>query len=173
MKTFDSIEELKPYYNEKTNTYEFVENGMKMDVEFTFDLNVASHILARNINAPDIKARNIDAGNINVWDINTINIDAMDINAMDINALDINALNINARDINVGGINAWNIDAWNVSYYAVCFAYKNIVCKSINGRRDNCKHFVLDGEIIFKEEKKSVTLELTDEQLEKIKELLG
>ena len=137
MKTFNSIEELKPYYNEKTNTYEFVENGMKMDVEFTFDLNVASHILARNINA----------GNINAWDINTINIDAMDIDAMD-----INALNINARDINVGGINAWNINANDISYYAVCFAYKNIVCKSINGRRDNCKHFVLDGEIIFKEE---------------------
>ena len=137
MKTFNSIEELKPYYNEKTNTYEFVENGMKMDVDFKFNLYVSGHILAGNINA----------WNINAWNINTINIDALDINALDINARDINVGGINALNIN-----ALNIDARNVSYYAVCFAYKNIVCKSINGRRDSCKHFVLDGEIIFKEE---------------------
>ena len=128
MKTFKNLEELKPYYNEKTNTYKFVENGIRMNVEFTFDLNIKSHILA----------------------------------------FDINAMNINAFDINAG-----NIKANNISYFAVCFAYHNIECESIKGRRDNCKHFVLDGEIIFKQEKKSVTLELTDEQLEKIKELLG
>jgi hypothetical protein len=46
-----------------------------------------------------------------------------------------------------GNINAWNINAWDISYYAVCFAYKNITCKSIKGRRDNCKHFVLDEKI--------------------------
>ena len=148
MKTFNSIEELKPYYNEKTNTYEFVENGTTIDVEFTFDLNIDSNILARNINAFDI-----NAGNIKAW-------------------------NIKADDICAGNIKAWNIKAWNIcagniSYFAVCFAYENITCTSIVGRRNNCKHFVLDGKIIFKEEKKSVTLELTDEQLEKIKELLG
>lgn len=120
MKTFNSIEELKPYYNEDTNTYEFMENGMRMDVGFTFDLKVDSHIYAR----------------------------------------DINARNINALDIN---------------YYAVCFAYNNITCTSIQGRRDNAKHFVLDGEITIKpkeQPKQKVTLELTDEQLEKIKEIL-
>ena len=130
MKTFKSIKELKPYYNERTNTYEFVENGMRMDVEFLFNLDVDSHINARNINA---------------WDINARNITALDITALDI------------------------------TYYAVCYAYYNISCTSIQGRRENAKHFVLDGEITIKPEeqpKKTVTLELTDEQLEKIKEML-
>ena len=154
MKTFNSIKELKPYYNEKTNTYEFVENGITMDVGFTFDLDLNSHILARNINALCIKTWNIDAWNIDAWDVD--------------------AWIINARDIKAWDIQAGNINAGNILYYAVCFAYYDISCISIVGRRNNSKHFVLGGEIIFKqEEKKSVTLELTDEQLEKIKELLG
>lgn len=135
MKTFNSIEELKHYYNKDTNTYEFVENGMRMDVEFTFNLVVNSNINAGHINAGHINAGNIDAGNIKAWDIN-------------------------ARDI---------------LYYAVCFAYQNIICTSIKGRRENAKHFVLDGEITIKpkeQPKKTVTLELTDEQLAKIKEML-
>ena len=69
-------------------------------------------------------------------DINS-NIEAYDIIAWDINALDINADNINAI----------NINANNISYYAVCFAYKNIKCKSIKGRRKNTKHFILDGKL--------------------------
>jgi hypothetical protein len=122
MKTFNSIEEIKKYYNADTNTYDFIEDGNRLDVEFEFDLNVDSHILARNINAYDIKA--------------------------------------------------WDINANDISYYAVCFAYKNIICTSIERRRDNAKHFVLDGEITIKQPKKKVTLELTNEQLEKVKEML-
>ena len=83
-------------------------------------------------------------GNITACDIN-----ACDINARDINAWDIKAWNINARDIN-----AYNINAEDISYNAVCFAYNNIECISITGRRENHKHFVLDGKIIFKEMKK-------------------
>ena len=44
-----------------------------------------------------------------------------------------------------------NITAEDISYNAVCFAYNDIECKSITGRRENHKHFVLDGKIIFKE----------------------
>ena len=56
-----------------------------------------------------------------------------------------------------GNINAWNINAVNINamdllYYAVCFAYNSINCKSIKGRRENCKHFCLDGEIKIKED---------------------
>lgn len=129
MLVFNSLDELKPYYHEKSNTYVFDDN-----VEFRFSLDVEA-----NIKAWDINARNINAWNINAW-----NIDARDINARDI------------------------------IYYAVCFAYNSITCKSIQGCRDNHKHFVLDGEIIYKtKEKKQVTLELTDEQLSKIKAILG
>ena len=160
MKTFNSIKELKPYYNKNTNTYEFIEDGIRMDVEFKFNLNVISHIYARDITAYDIKAQDIDA-----WNIDAGNIDAGNINAVNIKAQDIDALDIKASDIN----------AWDISYHGVCFAYHNISCTSIQGRRKNAKHFALDGEITIKSKeqpKKKVTLELTDEQLEKVKEML-
>jgi len=86
-------------------------------------------------------------GNIYGKDGARFNINALDITVGDINARNINARNINALNITAGDINARNINAWDICYYAICFAYKNINCKSIEGRRENCKHFVLDGEI--------------------------
>ena len=77
---------------------------------------------------------------------------ALDINARDISARDIKAQDTHARDIDAWIIETRNIKARYILYSAVCFAYKNITCKSIKGRRPNCRHFVLDGEI--KEEKK-------------------
>ena len=60
-------------------------------------------------------------------------------------------LDINARDIKADDINANDINADNISYYAVCFAHKNIKCKSIKSRRENAKHFVLDGVLEVRE----------------------
>ena len=68
------------------------------------------------------------------------------INACNIIACNINAWNIKARDIS-----AWDIYADNIDYYAVCFAYNNIKCKSIKGRKENAKHFVLNGILEVKE----------------------
>ena len=102
----------------------------------------ARNIKAQHINALDIKARDIDAWNIDSLDINARNINARDIDSLDINARDINAWNINSLDIK-----AWNIKAQHIIYYAVCFAYTNITCKSIVGIRGNAKHFCLDGQI--------------------------
>lgn len=123
VKEFNSLEEIKKYYNKETNTYVFKEDSKYIDlVIFNFDL--------------DIKA-NIDACDIN----------ARDINAWNIESCDINAININAYDITADDINAYDIKANNIIYFAVCFAYKNIKCKSIKGRRENAEHFVLDGKI--------------------------
>ncbi len=146
---FNSIEEIKKYYNKNTNTYEFIEDGILLDVEFAFDLEINGNIKARDIKAQDIKAWDINARNIKARDIK-----AEDINARDINALDINARDIKARDINALDINAWDINAYDITYYAVCFAYQNIECSSIKGRRVNAKHFVLDGEIKIIEKEK-------------------
>ena len=169
MKTFKNLEEIKPYYNEKTNTYEFFENKKLLDVELNFDLNVDSNIHAYNINACnisacDINACNISACDINAGNINACNISACDINAVDIKASDINACNIKARDINACNIkavdikardiNAVDIKARDINFYAVCFAYKTFVCKSIKGERPNSKHFCLDSEIVIKGDKK-------------------
>ena len=122
-KEFYSLDEIEEYYDEKSNTYIFKEDGKYIDlVVFNFDLNIQANIDAKNIDAYNIDALNIDACNIDASDIKAMNIEAWD-------------------------INAWNIEAQDISYYAVCFAYNNIKCKSIKGRRNNSKHFVLDGKL--------------------------
>ena len=131
VKEFYSIEEIEKYYDKETNTYVFEE-----DIVLNFDLNVDADIDAMNIRAYNIDAYNIDAYNINAGDIEAWNISARDVSACDIEAWNISACNISADNIN---------------YYAVCFAYNNIFCKSIKGRRKNAKHFVLDGKLEVEE----------------------
>ena len=114
---------------------------------------------AGNIDAWDIDARNIYAWDIDAWDIDAYNIDAWDIDAGNIDAWDIDAgkidaWDIDARNINAGDINTYNIDAENIIYYAVCCSYNDIVCESIKGKRENSKHFCLDGKITIKEKVK-------------------
>ena len=168
---FNSLEEIKKYYDKNTNAFVFKENGKLIDlVVFNFDLDVSADIFARDIKAMNIKVLDIKAANIKALDIRTNNI-----TAWNIKALDISANNINAEDINAGNIWAWNmtvnnitalhIRAWDISsldissqdieannilYYAVCYAYNNIKCNSIKGVKDNAKHFVLDGKIEIK-----------------------
>jgi predicted acyltransferase (DUF342 family) len=110
---------------------------LKKSMVFKDSINVEGNIICKNV-----RFNLTVAGNIWAWNISAGNIDAGDISAGNIDAMNINALNIIAGDINAG----------NISYYAVCFAYNNITCKSIEGRREHCKHFVLDGKI--KEEEK-------------------
>ena len=133
IKEFNGLEEIQKYYDKETNTYIFKENGFYINlVNFNFNLCVDAHI---------------DAWNIKAWNINAYDIDAWNINAYGINAHKIDASNINASNIE-----AFNIKACDISYYAVCFAYNNIECKSIKGRRANAKHFVLDGKLEVEED---------------------
>ena len=113
------------------------------DLQITFDCKIPCSIKADNINARNINARNINARNIN--------------------AFNINAFNINAR----------NINAFNIEYYALCIAYESLKCKLISGRRENSFHKCLDQEIeIIKKTEETVTIELTQSQLDKIKHLI-
>ena len=163
IKVFNKLEEIEKYYDKKLSAYIFYEDKDFIDlVIFNFNLNVAANIIAKdiqalNIDAWDINARHIDVnnidsiGNINALNINALNINANDIKANNIKANDINANDIiadciNANDIIAGDINStWVINARNIYYHAVCFAYNSIRCKSIEGRKENAKHFVLDG----------------------------
>ena len=132
IKEFNSLEEIQKYYDKNTNTYVFAEDEEYIEVVvFDFDLNVEA-----NINAYDIEALNINA-----WNINACNIDAYNIKTWDIIIGNISACNIQAGDITAN----------DISYHAVCFAYDNIKCKSIKGRRKNAKHFVLDGKLEVEE----------------------
>lgn len=132
-KEFNNLEEIQKYYDEKSNTYIFKENGVYIDlVVFNFDLNTSA-----NIEAGCIDGMNLCAVDIKAWDIDTRDLNAFNIDAWDVYAWDIYACNIAAE----------NIKARNISYFAVCFACDNIKCKSIKGRRENAKHFVLDGKL--------------------------
>ena len=128
---FNSLQEIQKYYNKETNTYVFKEDGCYIElVKFNFDLQINSNIDALDIDALDIEAGDIIANNINANDINSRNIIANEIIANDIFANEIN-------------------------YYALCIAYKNIKCKSIEGERENHKHFVLDGVLEVEDDRKT------------------
>ena len=153
VKKFNNLDEIQKYYDEKTNTYIFKENGEYIDlVIFDFNLDINANIDCWNINAKNIKAWNIVAFNITANDIIVHNIIALNIFAYNINANYINTNNLIANDIKTNDIyardiHAEDIIARDIKYYAICCAYKNIICKSIKGERENAKHFALDGKI--------------------------
>ena len=100
-------------------------------------------------------------------------IEACNINAFNINAYDIEAYDIKADNIKADNIEADNITANNIEYYALCIAYESLKCKLISGRRENSFHKCLDQEIeIIKKTEETVTIELTQSQLDKIKHLI-
>ena len=111
---------------------------LEKDTVFEESIEVEGSIVGKSGERFDLTVR----GDINAWNIN-----AVDIKAGNIKVEDINAWNINAGDINAWDIKAVDIDALDISYYTVCFAYNNIKCNTIKGRRKNSKHFCLDGKI--------------------------
>lgn len=69
-KEFNSLEEIKKYYDKESNTYIFKEDNKYIDsVIFNFDLNVDANIEVNDIHAQNIKVRNIIANNIDALDI--------------------------------------------------------------------------------------------------------
>ena len=91
-----------------------------------------------------VKEINAYMFNDNVEFLCDVNVEA-NIIANNIKACDIRAYDINALDIIAGDINANNI-----SYDSLCYAYDNIECNSIEGRREGAKHFVIQGKLIIK-----------------------
>ena len=146
MKIINTQEELEALIDDNGNI--IIDDDLEINCSIEINANIkawnikAGDIKAWNIKAWNIKAGDIKAGDIKAGDIKAWNIEAVDINAGDIKAMDIEAVDIKAMDIK-----AWDIKALDISYYSVCFAYQSIICKSIKGRRDNSKHFVLDGAI--------------------------
>lgn len=170
MKIFNSIEEMAPYYNGKTNTYEFYEDGLLIDITINFDFDKSCRIVAGDIKAKNIKTFYLKCRSITALDIRSTTLDALcvgafNINAgMDIKAYTINALNINARDISVTeeliaidikarDITANDIHANNISFYSLCFARRTLVCNTIQGERENSKYICLDNRVCIESER--------------------
>ena len=140
MLVFNNIEEMKPYYNAETNTYEFKKGYSMLDISIEFDLDIEESIHARNIVATtttikvgDMTAeRDIIKGDTILSDITAANITARDI--IDINY--ISAENdINARDIDVYDIYAENITTRNIN--AINILVAKINADNINGESKN------------------------------------
>ena len=160
IRQFNSLEEIQKYYDKDKNAYIFKEDGKYIDlVVFDFDLRIKADIYARDIKAHHIFALNIDAWDINAWDINAYNIEAWDIIAWNIKAINIKVENI---------LKSTTINARFIRYHAICLAYSNIKCQSIKGRRDNAKHFVLNGKIEMLENGKLCEKDL--DRLEKLEQ---
>ena len=137
MKTIviNSMEDAEKYYDEKTNTYIFSENGelrnVKIEMEnFSSERNfisgdiTAHNITVLDITAHNIHARNIIAGDINAKDVNVENIDSFDIyvsgiRAVDIHTSEITALEICARNIVADIVYARHIGAVNIGAYDI------------------------------------------------------
>ena len=69
-KEFNNLEEIQKYYNKKTNTYIFKENGEYIEfVIFHFNLDVDANIDAFTIIGRDITALTIEASDIIACDI--------------------------------------------------------------------------------------------------------
>ena len=161
MKKYKSRKEFKAkikdnlFYSQKSIDISAFDLEVKADIKVEGDI-FARNISAGNIDAGDIRARDISAGNIDAGDIFAGDIYAKDIKARNIDARNIDAWDIKVKDIFARNISAGNIKAEVVSYFAVAFAYKNIKVKSIEGRRKNAKHFVLDGKKDKKEKEDEI-----------------
>lgn len=133
IREFNNLEEIKKYYDEKSNTYIFAENKKYIEkIIFNFDLDVEANIQACCIKAKEIRA----------YDVYAYRIDAKCVNSSDIKACYIYVNNINADDIS-----ALYIIADYISYRVVCYAYNSIKCKQIKGRIKGAQHFVLEGKL--------------------------
>ena len=66
---------------------------------------------------------------------------------------DICCRNLVADNVRCYNLTAEKIDAGAIEYYAVCAAYKEFSCRSAKGTRRNARHFCLDKEITYKEER--------------------
>ena len=154
-KIFNSIEEIKKYYNRITNTYNCRRRKLKEQIILNFDLNVESNIIARVISAPSISVKNIIAWNITAWEINACDIDSNYINAGVIRARDIKgaiqAMDIYARDIDAYGIDAVNIYARDIVYNATCRTYEDFKCNSIKCTQSNPSHYTKYGKLEVRE----------------------
>lgn len=147
IKEFYSLEEIQQYYDERANTYIFKLNNDEYinKVVFNFDLNVDANIDARDIEAHNIKAYNIYACHINATEIRADNIYAYMIKAYYVNSCDITSDFIYVNNLNASDISAFEIIADTIMYNAVCYAYRHIKCKHIEGRYRLSQHFVLLG----------------------------
>ena len=85
----------------------------------------------------------MECKDLKCWDLDCRNLDCWDLDCWDLDCRNLECQELKAK---------------NVSYYGVAVAYNSMEVESIEGRRNNSKHFCLDSEIVIK---KKVPKEIT------------
>ena len=109
------------------------------DIKIECNININASIMCRDLDCGYLYCQNLDCWDLDCMDLNCGDLNCMDLNCMDLDCKDLNCMDLNCRDLHCG----------DLSYYAVAFAYESFKCKSIEGRRNNSKHFCLDSEVII------------------------
>ena len=113
---------------------------MEKDEIINEDLKVEGNILGKNGEIFNLQVK----GNLDCWNLNCCNLNCWDLKCYNLDCRNLNCCNLDCCDLD-----CYDLDCWDLNFFAVCFAYDNIKCKSIKGRRENSRYFVLDGKIII------------------------
>ena len=133
----------------------YCQNLFLMNNDGRFDFN-GGNFNGWDFNGRDFNSWNFNGRDFNGRDFNGRNFNGVNFNGVNFNGWDFNGRDFNGRDFNGGNFNGWNFNGENISYYGWFIVCKDIRCKSIIGRRENCFHKCLDGRLIIKSEGKSI-----------------
>lgn len=160
MIVFNNIEEMEPYYNEETNTYEFEENSRMLDISIEFDFVCLANITARDIKAKNINCKNIIADNIESYDIIAENVKVREfVSASEIKVkLRLSARTIESETIEAGEIRAryvtatHSINACNIVATSIVTLYLNANCintHEISAKEISYSNYLINSESII------------------------
>ena len=159
MLVFKNIEEMKPYYNAETNTYEFKENDRMLDISIEFDLDCLANIEARDIKAKNITALYIKSDNLDAYDIIAENVEVRElVSASEIKVkLKLSARIIESETIEAGKISAvyvtatHSINACNIVATSIVTLYLNANCintHEISAKEISYSNYLINSESI-------------------------
>lgn len=95
----NKFDQIKKFYNSKTNTYEFIKNNKFLDVFFDININVNSSIIGGKIEGFNFTANNIDCLELEACNVISSNINAIHCSANKIHANKIKSITIECNEL--------------------------------------------------------------------------
>lgn len=142
--SISSKEELNPFYDTSTETYEFIKDGKFLSVTFKHPMIIEGHIKAFYIYANFLKVRNITTYGLKAKDVFCEDVKAIDIVCQNLIGNHVYTKTLYAKDIILGVLHATSI-----SYYAACICYTSLRTKTLTHRKEDYIEHVLKDTIDF------------------------
>jgi hypothetical protein len=139
-----SKEELNPFYNTSTDTYELIKDGKFLSVTFKNPMIIESHLKAFYIYANFLKVKNITTYGLKAKDIFCEDIKAIDIVCQNLIGNHVYTKTLYAKDIILDVLHATSI-----SYHAACICYTSLRTKTLTHRKVHFIQHVLKDTIDF------------------------